>query len=285
MLFRSPADAARFGPGSDFPAVLEIQVTDRRVRPLGVGEIVDEIYFPGSPPVIFNVCFSCAKPDLAGRSAYADPTSHWFNVFFGFYEIDVSAARWGRPFGFTEAELAPQSVCVDDLLKIGKADWNYFSNWMYGVPRRYVDRYREIGTGAAAPRATITPRLVRDGAGPPHVEGTIEGLRAVSGYPAGERLENNVCFWSPVWRRVFGTCGPRPGHEQPFPGTSMKMKFWMRFEEGHDVDLGERAYKTFLCGGSINESWPDAAFNEEFLEAQMRAVRAAAFRKRSPAAG
>lgn len=270
-----------FGKTTHLPTVLEIVVSEERTWPLDIGEKVDGVFFRDDPPIVFNVSFSCAKPTLLRGGDYANPESIWFNVFFGYYEIDVPVGPWTRPFGFEDDRgLEP---CWNDLLRIGKSDWNYFSNFVYGVPAEECARHDAIPGGAVA---SIREPAVRIGAHD-YLEGQVDGLEVVSGYVSGadgKRLRNNVCGFSPLWRAVFGRPKPSAAHPVSFVPTRMRMRFWARHERGPDPDLGCEAYRTFIYGGTVNLGWPDAARNEAFLEAQMRGVRRAIeaepFRKR-----
>jgi len=118
-----------FGKSSFFPSVLEIVIDKENSLPDNIGKKTDAIFFVDYPKMVFNVCFSCARSRPCGRGRYADPTSIWFNVFMGYYSINVPAKLWPRPFGYTSAEGA-RSFNIADVLKIVKSDWNYFSNYM-----------------------------------------------------------------------------------------------------------------------------------------------------------
>jgi hypothetical protein len=259
-----------FGEAVQLPTVLEIYVSGSHQWPLDIGEKVDAIFFPADPPIVFNVCFSCAKPSLLKGGDYANPESHWFNVFFGFYEIDVRCSEWSRPFGFT----SPTASALEfaDLLRIGKSDWNYFSNYVYGVPGEECAKYDAIPAGL--PTRVVNPN-VRIG-GHDYVEAEVDGLEVVSGYVSGrdgKRLRNNNGFFSPIWRIVFG----RPKRKAAFPvslvPTRMRMRFYIRHERGYDADLECDAYKTFIYGGTINLGYAGPLSNAAFLDAQMEAVR------------
>jgi hypothetical protein len=268
----------RFGNSSARPQVLEIIVSDEEQWPLGVGKIVNEIFFDRAPPIIFNVCFSCHETDDDDQSDYANPESHWFNVFFGFYEIDVPAAEWGRPFGFKNAT-DEWEIEFDDLLRIGKSDWNYFSNYMYGVPWWKACGCNRLDDSGV--KNTVLDREV-DIAGVRYVECEVDGMEVVSAHRAGEeKLRRNVTFITKVWQKQFGTCEPKPGFGESFFPVRMRMRFLIGWKEEHDFDLSCMAYKTFIYGGSINKHWEGVdedrkKFNDEFLQAQMTAVREAA---------
>jgi len=268
----------RFGNSSEYPQVLEIIVSDEEQWPLGVGKIVNEIFFDRDPRIVFNVCFSCSRSEK-GRSDYANPESHWFNVFFGFYEIDVPEEEWGRPFGFKTADEEKWEVEFADLLRIGKSDWNYFSNYMYGVPWWKACGCNRLDDPEV--KTTVSEHKVKF-AGEDYLEGEVDGMEVVSAYCGGEeKLRRNVTFITKVWQKQFGTCEPKPGHEVSFFPVRMRMRFLIGWKREYDFDLKCMAFKTFIYGGSINKDWAGddesrQRFNEEFLEAQMKAVREAA---------
>ncbi len=130
-----------YGKTTITPSVLEIYVDEIQHGPLNVGKIVKDKIFYDYPKFIFNVCFACARPSFwTGVSDYANPKSHWFNVFFGFYVLNAPCSLWSRPFGFTTSG----DVYMEDILRLGKADWNYFSNYVYGVPLNYCQKNNNI---------------------------------------------------------------------------------------------------------------------------------------------
>jgi hypothetical protein len=264
----------RFGESTHLPTVLEIYVSHDHQWPLDVGRLVDAVYFRHHEPIVFNVCFGCAKPSLLRGGDYANPDSHWFNVFFGYYEIDVRCSEWTRPFGFASSAEGDLTPVFDDLLRIGKSDWNYFSNYIYGVPLQECARHDQDPPEASH-------RIVNDCVeigGKEYVEAEVDGLDVVSGYVSGKdgrSLRNNVCGFSPLWRAVFGRPKRSASQGASFPGTAMRMRFYARWERGPDADLGCDAYKTFIYGGAINLGYEGAIDNEAFLAAQMDAVREA----------
>ena len=254
-----------FGKAVRIPFITEIYVSDQHQWPLDVGQLVNGVFFEDAPPIVFNVCFSCARPSLFSGGDYANPESHWFNVFFGFYEIDVPKSKWSRPFGFKSADsLEPE---FDDLLKIGKSDWNYFSNYVYGVPKDECAKYDAVpGQGVK----TETLQASVDIGGKRYVEGQVDGLQVVSGYVSGKdgkKLLNNNEFFSPIWRTVFGRPKKKKEYPQSFIPTRMRMRFFARHIEEHDEDLGEMAYKTFIYGGTVNLGYEGSVNLDDFLQA------------------
>ena len=101
-----------------------------------VGNIVKERLFGGSKDFLFNVCFVVGDYMNSQSGDYGNPNSHWFNVFFGYYEIVVSKSDWNRPFGYTK----DKKIDFDEVSRLGMADWNFFSNWMYGVPIEKINQ-------------------------------------------------------------------------------------------------------------------------------------------------
>jgi hypothetical protein len=262
----------RFGESTHLPTVLEIYVGHDPPKMFPVGELVHARFFEIEKPVVFNVSFSCAKPSLLRGGDYANPESIWFNVFFGFYEIDARCSEWSRPFGFQSANPGALDLEFNDLLRIGKSDWNYFSNYVYGVPEKECGLHDAI-PGGAKPTSLPTAKI----GALDYAQGEVEGLEVVSGYVSGrdgKRLRNNS-WLSPMWRAVFGRPKRKAGFPTSFIPTRMRMRFYARWEKGLDYDLGCEAYKTFIYGGTINLGHPDPAGNAEFLDAQMDAVRRA----------
>jgi hypothetical protein len=260
---------AKIGKSMSFPMAQEIVVDKERSAPAGVGKMVDKVFFPNEGKLVFNVAFSCGKASPWGPGVYGDPKSIWFNVFFGYYEIDVKKREWGRPFGYKSDG---KTVEWDDVLKIGKSDWNYFSNWVYGVP----DKFIRPTNGLVDPDC-ITRLHPRQTVGARQFDLLeIDGAQVVTAYVAekGAQLIDEDHLFSPLWRVAFGKPRSRPEFTTSFFPARMKAKLYMCFREvAHDEDLGEAAYQTFLFGGTINKSWPDAAENERFLELQLEAVR------------
>jgi hypothetical protein len=265
-------DDPKIGKSRAFPTAQEIVVDDERSAPAGVGQLVDRTFFKGSPKLVFNVAFSCADSNPFKPGAYGDPHSIWFNVFFGYYEIDVAQKAWGRPFGY-EADLT--TVRWDDILRIGKSDWNDFSNCVYGVPNEFIEATNRIDDPL-----TETTWHGREPVGGKHFDLLqLNHVEMVTAYEAknGAQLSNNDRIFSPVWRVAFGQPCPRPSHPTSFFPVRMSAKLYMCFHaDEQDTDFDEPVHRTFLFGGTINETWADTPEkkkeNERFLALQMNAV-------------
>lgn len=256
----------RFGSGSNLYFVMEFDIAEDSNDLIDIGKIIKQRIFPDLPPLVFNVSFTCAKSSwLTGRSYYADPRSHWFNVFFGFYEFDAPCSMWNRPFGFNQ----DGTFNSNDILRITKADWNLLSNHIYGVP---FEKCIEACPITGDEIVTIVNENVTIG-GYNYMEIIIENVTVITGYPARENLELTYPLMTHVWRRIFGTTSYKSGYDEPFPVIRMKGHFYIRHEVSFDMDLNQNAYKTFVSGGTINMDYPNQQYINDFLQAQLDAVR------------
>jgi hypothetical protein len=208
--------------------------------------------------------------------------SHWFNVFFGFYEIDVDIDKWNRPFGYKDFK--SNELEFNDLFKIGKSDWNFFSNYIYGVPLEDCKKYSpidaDIETKIINHEVTIGKHK--------YIEAVASGVKVVTGYVSksdNKKLLRNDGFLSLVWQTAFGRPKNSPMFTKSFIPATMKMHFYIRWEKSFDIDSDRDMYKTFIYGGTINLDYKGNVDNEAFLQAQLKAVRTSAedmaFRKRN----
>jgi hypothetical protein len=264
-------DDPRFGESISAPSVLEIVVDEGGPTPGGVGRRVKRAFFPEEGKLLFNVAFSCGKPTLC-RGRYADPTSIWFNVFFGYYQIDVPRSEWQRPFGYGAPVNGRAALEALDVIKIGKADWNYFSNYMYGVPEAAILPYNAID-----PSAVTVEHRGRIQIGRSYWDRVLlDGVEVVSAYVSeqdGQKLVMNDRFWTPIWRSIFGPSEPSDEFPKSFIPTHMKAEIYMAFVERYDRDLRERAYSTLIFGATVNRDYPNAEENEAFMQAQLASLR------------
>lgn len=228
-----------------------------------VGAMVKRALFADYPDFLFNVCFSVGpfRPFFPG--AYGDPTSIWFNVFAGYYELDCPKPAWTRPIGYNLSTDGP-SVNFDDLTRIAKADWNLFSNWMYGVPTDVVDLYVKPDAGTVCRH--LGRRKVAESAWD-LVD--IDGFTAVSAYQsnaegAAQLVENTPL--TPLWRVTYGEPNPQPGYDESFLGTTMRAQILMAFSED------ETTFRTYIFGGTVNKAFGEQP-NAELMEHQMAAVQ------------
>ncbi|MCB9778920.1 MAG: hypothetical protein H6742_10185 [Alphaproteobacteria bacterium] len=214
--------------------------------------------------------FACAGADLLRRGPYADPRSAWHNVFFGVYEVRVDAAAWDRPFAF-ETALPGAAPRGEDVVRLGKADWNDLSNGLYGVPR-----------AVAAPHDALGAARWQEGA-PETIEGvewrtvSFTNASAVSAWrnPAdGARFDRDAGLVGVLWRLVFGTPAPGgPADRQSFAPTCHGGRFWLRWVPSRSRVTGRPCYRTLVAGAVVREDHPDDALRERILAAQSRALR------------
>ncbi len=268
-------NSPRFGESQGLPFVMEIVVDGNRSAPAGVGRAADQAFFRQSPRLLFNVSFACGKPQgFLRRGLYGDPRSIWFNVFFGYYEIDVSKSAWGRPFGY---ESDGTTIHWDDVLRIGKSDWNYFSNWLYGVPD---DKITPTNDPLRSANTTTTHHGRKDINGKQWDVLELDNVDVVSAYHDGSSpglVDREL--WSYLWRASFGfPLGKKVVDAPSFFAVPMKAHLYMSFrEKKRDNDLNTTSYQTFLFGGTINKHYSKrsdacAKENEAFLAEQLKAV-------------
>jgi hypothetical protein len=242
---------------SILPVINRIPIESRPRLGTRVGALAKAAFFPSLPDFLFNVCF-VVGPAPDGPGAYTDPESPWFNVFMGYYQLDCPRDRWTRPFGYQPGASGALEVCLDEVLRVGKADWNYLSNWMYGVPDEAIaalDRLSPDDHRSALRRHPIGDRewdLV-----------DLDGVRVVSAYPGGDSLAHNSLL-SPVWRAAIGEPTIREDHPEPFPPAFMRGCFYMAWSED------PTAFHTHLFGGTVNKAF-DGEANDAFLARQMKA--------------
>jgi hypothetical protein len=244
------------------PAILRLHVDDGEREISDAGRLVKKSLFADHPPFVFNTVACVGEADAKGRGAYPNPNSIWFNVFFGCYQIDALRSDWSRPFGYLSADGAGSQIAFDDITRLGEADWNFFSNWMYGVPEEAIKPYNKVDPveSAQKPEAELIGRTLWHSA-------AVEGVKCVSTYESGAagaaRLVTNSQI-DPVWRRAFGLPNPQPDHPASFVPTTLRAEFLMAYAED------EAAYHTVICGGTAT-----VPVDRDFLDTQMAAIRAA----------
>jgi hypothetical protein len=270
----------KFSKSFSMPTVLKIVIDNNNPIPGKAGELVNNRFFQKDPAIFFKVSFSCGKSGIFSKGKYTDPLSHWFNVFFGYYEVNViNAAKnagngWTRPFGYNSSNNT-SDINFYDLARIAKADWNYFSNFMYGVPLAEVRKNDTIDLNKIKSSIRGKETIGRD----LWDCAEIDNLDVVSAYTASGdagKIDNPSIF-SPAWRICFGRPHPRPGYDRSFITTNMKGKFYMRFKEDKTNETDEPVYTTYIFGGTINHSYDKMEngkeFNEEFLEEQIKSAK------------
>jgi hypothetical protein len=257
------------GESASLPAGITVTIDDRAFEARhwlgGIGALADAALFSGPEYPLFRltVAFSCARTDLSGTSPYADPRSPWFNVFFGFYQVEAPPP-WRRPF----AHEPDGRVRFEDMLRLGKADWNYLSNRIYGVPGQYADVTNPIdGTEktAASPSVPIGKLLWNE------IE--MRQVEVVSPYASGGKSTYTVFdrALTPLWQRSFGVHPPVEGETASFFPVRMRALGLLCFTE-----MATGGFKTFVFGAAVREDAEDPVATERLLALQMRALRDAA---------
>ena len=274
-----------FGESTYYPNILEIKVNkDAKSFFLkDVGALVREKYFDFD--FIFNVCFSCAKPEIFDKDKYADPYSIWFNVFFGYYQIDIPFGQRNYPFGFDEN----LNINPAEILKIGKSDWNFFSNYLYGVPLKVIENNPDaVNIGADEIDGCRVEKEVLNGV--EFYKVTVDKFKVISGYESANDITLMNDFTSFVWQTLFGYPVSRKEFENSFFTSNMKAVMYVYAKViDNDADLdGEKQYSTFIFGGVINLDYPDNALknpdnnktrdelereNERFLNLQLKEIK------------
>jgi hypothetical protein len=224
-----------------------------------VGRHVKKDLWGDYPDWVFNTVACVGAFDGEGRGSYTDPTSIWFNVFLGYYQIDAPKPDWTRPFAYEAADGAAAKIRFDEVVRLGKSDWNYFSNWMYGVPAESIEPHNVVEMSKV--RAAQADAGVI-GSGSWH-RVSIQGVDFVSAYEAShpgaiDLVRNSLL--SGLWRKAFGQPNPRPEHTESFVGTTMDAELYVSYWED------EEAFHTVIFGGT-GPSGGDPGFLAGQLEA------------------
>jgi len=225
------------------PAILRFFVDDRKRWLVPVGQLAKDSLFPEHPPFVFNTV-ACVGGGGGGDRRYNDPDSPWFNVFFGYYQLDCAKVLWSRPFGYRSAAGERSMVEGDDLLRLGMADWNWFSNWMYGIPGDIARRYSSLGTS----RATVSDPEVRPvGSKRWHrirlQDVEVASCHQGSGQGARRLVKNSPL--APVWRQAFGPPIRRQPALPSFVPTTLDavcdLSYWEDDDYFHTIVFGATA--------------------------------------------
>jgi hypothetical protein len=226
--------------------IFRIHVDERERELCGVGRKVKVTMFPPPyPPFVFNAVACVGAFEEGGPQCYGNPDSPWFNVFLGYYQLDCAKEAWARPFGFHTADGAASLPHIEDLARLGKSDWNYFSNWDYGVPERALEPYGDVEGPATESEdhglVEIAGRRWR------HVDLlAVEAASSyVSGAPgAGELVENTII--AGMIHQGFGFPDPQPDHPVSFIPTKLDATLHMAYFED------DRAFHTLIFGGTVH---------------------------------
>jgi len=226
--------------------ILRVHIDDEVRELCRVGSLVKSRMFPPPyPPFVFNAvaCVGAFEPD--GPQRYGNPDSPWFNVFLGYYQLDCARAAWDRPFGFHAADGADSLPCVEDLVRLGKSDWNYFSNWDYGVPEDAVEPYCDVDV---EPADHVDHGLVEiAGRRWRHLDllGVEVASSYVSDHPGARQLVDNTII-AGMLHEGFGYPDPQPHHPTSFIPTRLDGSLVMAYY------ADEEAFHTLIFAGTAH---------------------------------
>jgi hypothetical protein len=236
-------------------------VEDRHRHLADVGRVVKQALWAEYPDWVFNTVACVGEFDEEGRGSYGDPTSPWFNVFLGYYQIDAPKPEWDRPFAYESPRGAASRVRFDEIIRLGKSDWNYFSNWMYGVPAEASERHNAFDMERIEARQTDAGSIGRTS----WHRVRIDGVDFVSAYEAdhaeAERLVHNSVL-SRLWRKAFGQPKPCAGYDESFIGTMLDAEMYIAYWED------DEAFHTTIFGGTA-----PSGGDPGFLASQLVAAR------------
>lgn len=275
------ANAGPDGTCAINPVVVEIDLdpVNRRGSPKALGEVAPYL-FNDYQRFIVNVGFACGAAKAFAEGVYTDPNSPWFNVFTGYYQIDVAKDLWERPFGYQRTGDDVFTVDPAELALLGQADWNFFSNYMYGVPLGTLTR---LGAEEVT-LVTGDPVQVANGRWWDCLAGSR--IRVSSAYESAAcdatRLRRTDRPLTELWRASFGQpytakgCDPQTSFFKTPISTEMLVS---HDKVCRDRDLGADVYRTFVLGGVVNNWWADRdpangdAHNKQFLDSQLDTLK------------
>lgn len=258
--FPPPVEVSFRGERSMSAPTLEITVDGRARAAVPDALVPVTELFPENQKFVFNVSFSCGSGERHGL--YGDPQSIWFNVFFGYYQIDVLKADWERPFAYERVASGPPgaetfAVRPRELLALGSADWNYFSNFLYGVPPSALPT--DLEGGIDLRQATVRGRASLAGGLWDRVD--LDDIEVSSAYVVDEAelLARPHAALRALWRAAFGGHRARPeAFPTSFIRTRMKGRILMAWgEDDTDRDLHGPVYRTYIFGATCDQTYPD----------------------------
>ena len=243
--------------------ILRIHIDDEPRRLCAVGQRVKVRMFPSPyPPFVFNAVACVGAFERGGPQRYANPHSPWFNVFLGYYQLDCATPVWDRPFGFMTADAADSSPHIEDLARLGKSDWNFFSNWDYGVPEEALEPYCDVDASSVV---SVDQGLVEI-AGRTWRRVDLLGVEVASCYvsdaPDAQRLVRNTVIAGTL-RQGFGFPDPHPDRPVSFIPKKLDAVLHMAY---HQDDEG---FHTLIFGGTAH-----AGDDRELLAAEVDATTA-----------
>jgi len=244
--------------------VTRVFVDDNERLLTDVGRVVKRLLWDDYPDWTFNTVACVGDFDDKGLGAYGDPSSPWFNVFLGYYQIDAPKPDWTRPFAYESAAGADSKVRFDEIARLGKTDWNYISNWMYGVPGQVVRRYDDLELEKLQSSQSDAGQI---GSSRWH-RVDLGNVQFVSAYEAdcagADRLVRNSLV-SELWRKAFGLPNPRTEHRESFVPTRLDAQMYVAYWED------DEAFHTTIFGGT-GPAGGDVAFLDRQLAESKRVI-------------
>jgi hypothetical protein len=263
-------DDPRIGRSRGLPFALEFRIGEGETGfPGGIGRVVHRALFPGAPDFAVHIKFACARPGLLGQSDFANPASIWYNVFVGYYQVEVDQEAWGRPFGYDLDAEGHGELRLEEIARLVRADWDHISNELYGVPARAIAAMNARGREAF--EHEYQGRVRKEGWDGAFDLAEFRNLQVIGPHSArgGADYVNLGALVGPLWRRAFGTHPAALGVES-FLACRLRMRAYFCFKPARSR-AGRPVYHTFVFGGSIHSGHDgvDAAENARFLDLQM----------------
>jgi len=259
------------------PFVLRILVQDEQIGtdPVHIGKLGKDMVFPEYPRFQFNVAASVGESTSNG-GVYGDPSSIWFNVFLGFYEIVAKEKDgWTRPFGYEEDGT---TINKEDFARLFCVDWNLFSAFMYGVGMDYVQPYTDLTTVLENLDTNVTVADERKEVNGKYFDSvSLHKHPSVTAYQSKKHNASKLTKtsnYTPFWQKAFGY--PLDKTSDEFPDSFIPSKMtgveWCAWSKKGD------AYHTIIFGGGfVNSSQVEAGVvsqdqNDRFMQVQMNAT-------------
>lgn len=254
----------KFGKDNIIQYVIEYNVPDYILDGESlenIGYMLKKYMFEEYPSFMCSEYLTCSK-----KNNYSNPLSNWYNVVYGFYEINAPCSGWARPYGFT----TDFKIIPSEIIKVISSNTNIVINYIYGVP---FWKCVEACSMQGKEKVTIVNEKVSIGEYN-YIEIMIEDMNLITCYTTDKKLlslpYNSL---SKLWREIFGTVEYIKGFETDFPIIRMKGKFYVRYEHTFDRRLRTFVFKTWIYGGIVNMDTPNIMFHNEFLSEQLKSIR------------
>lgn len=251
----------KFGKSSVNFGYLDVNISDSGGSTFNIGQIVKFELFKDHSEFKTKVAITSSKPK-GNYSEFLNPKSEWFNVLLILGKVEV---EWkDRPFGFTEN----LEVNKEDIYLYSKAVWNYFVNYIYGIPISECVKYNDIEDE----HIQMISRKITIG-NYDYIELDVVNLGTICGYSSwvsggkGNYVVNDVIL-TPLWRRIFGKAKPRKSVMGMFEKCYMRLRIYLRFESVGNTFL------SYINIASVNMG-TSSRINEEFMEVQINALKSA----------